>query len=188
MQEYYEKVLMRWPKATLTKHDVVSYDRKEKVFTLAFDLADEATVAQAKRICEEKIAEWIQKKAERDELVDRLLDKLLEEHVELLGPESLDEVADMMEVLFAIAKQLGHSEEAVLVRRNAKRQERGGFDRALYLTQILPGPLPQKKRRAVEQTGAVRAARPPTTRTSRPPFSRPFPVDFPPAGPRMADG
>jgi hypothetical protein len=66
VQEYYEKVLMRWPKATLTKHGVVSYDRKEKAFALAFDLSDHEAVAEAKRICERKIAEWIQKKAERD--------------------------------------------------------------------------------------------------------------------------
>jgi 5-methylcytosine-specific restriction endonuclease McrA len=66
VQEYYEKVLMHWPKATLTKHGVVSYDRKAKEFSLAFDLADEAVVVKAKSICERKIAEWIQKKAERD--------------------------------------------------------------------------------------------------------------------------
>jgi hypothetical protein len=66
VQEYYEKVLMRWPKATLTKHGVVSYDRRERAFTLAFDLTDEVAVTEAKRICERKIAEWIQKKAERD--------------------------------------------------------------------------------------------------------------------------
>jgi predicted house-cleaning noncanonical NTP pyrophosphatase (MazG superfamily) len=255
VQEYYEKVLMRWPKATLTKHGVVSYDRKEKAFGLTFDLNDEATVAEAKRLCESKMAEWIRKKAERDpsggveastryrvlkaargrcelcgissklspididhivprnhadkhgfvvkdgirmplddernlqalcfrcnrakrdrdntdfrlpqqklvrdkipdiigasgrtpvtrtlegrELIDRLLDKLLEEHVELLASESLDEVADMVEVLFALAKQLGEDEEAVLVRRKAKREERGGFDRALYLARVLPSP------------------------------------------------
>jgi predicted house-cleaning noncanonical NTP pyrophosphatase (MazG superfamily) len=252
VQEYYEKVLMRWPKATLTKHGVVSYNRKEKVFTLAFDLTNEEVVAEAKTICERKIAEWIQKKTERDpsggvdtstryrvlkaargrcelcgissklspididhiiprnyadkhgfvvkdgtrmplddernlqalcfrcnrakrdkdktdfrlpqqklvrdkvpdiigasgrtpvvrslegrELIDRLLEKLLEEHVELLDSESLDEVADMIEVLFALAKQLGYSEEAVLVRRETKREERGGFDRGLYLADIV---------------------------------------------------
>jgi predicted house-cleaning noncanonical NTP pyrophosphatase (MazG superfamily) len=252
VQDYYEKVLMRWPKATLTKHGVVSYDRKERVFTLAFDLTDEEVVAEAKRICQIKIAEWIRKKAERDplggvdasmryrvlkaargrcelcgissklspididhiiprnhadkhgfvvnddtrmplddernlqalcfrcnrakrdkdktdfrlsqrklvrdkipdiisasgrtpvvrslegrELIDRLLEKLLEEHVELLDSESLDEVADMIEVLLALAKQLGHSEEAVLIHRKTKREGRGGFDRGLYLSEIL---------------------------------------------------
>jgi predicted house-cleaning noncanonical NTP pyrophosphatase (MazG superfamily) len=48
----------------------------------------------------------------------------------------------MIEVLFALAKQLGHSEEAVLVHQKAKREERGGFDRGLFLTQILPRPSP----------------------------------------------
>src|SRR5262245_6804340 len=52
VHEYYEKVLMRWPKATLTKHGVVSYDRKGKAFTLAFDMADEEALAEAKGICE----------------------------------------------------------------------------------------------------------------------------------------
>jgi predicted house-cleaning noncanonical NTP pyrophosphatase (MazG superfamily) len=257
VQEYYEKVLMRWPKATLTKHGVVTYDRKGKTFTLTFDLRDVKAVAKAKRICERKITEWIEKKADRDpsggvdastryrvlkaargrcdlcgissklspididhivprnqadkhgfvvkdgikmplddernlqalcfrcnrakrdkdmtdfrlpqkklvrdkipeiieasgrtviirrlegrEFIDRLLEKLLEEHVELLDSESLDEIADMIEVLFALAKQLGHNEQAVLTRRKVKREERGGFDRALYLTQILPGTRP----------------------------------------------
>jgi predicted house-cleaning noncanonical NTP pyrophosphatase (MazG superfamily) len=259
VQEYYEKVLMRWPKATLMKHGVVHYDRKEKAFTLAFDLADEGATAEAKRICESKISEWIQKKAERDpsggvdastryrvlkaargrcelcgissklspididhivprnhadkqgfvvkdgirmplddernlqslcfrcnrakrdkddtdfrlsfrklvrdkvpeiieasgrtpvtrvlkgrELTDQLLEKLLEEHIEFLSSESLDEVADMVEVLFALAKQLGHSEEAVLARRNSKRDERGSFDRGFFLTQVLCDSLPAK--------------------------------------------
>lgn len=71
------------------------------------------------------------------ELIDELLEKLIEEHIEFLSAESLDEVADMVEVLFALAKQLGHSEEAVLDRRNSKRKERGGFDQGLYLTQVI---------------------------------------------------
>jgi 5-methylcytosine-specific restriction endonuclease McrA len=33
---------------------------------VTIDLTDEATVAEAKRLCESKIAEWIRKKAERD--------------------------------------------------------------------------------------------------------------------------
>ena len=36
VQEHYERILMRWPKATLTKHEVVTYDRKSKVFSLNF--------------------------------------------------------------------------------------------------------------------------------------------------------
>ncbi len=32
VQEYYQKILMRWPKTTLTKHGVVEYDRASKSF------------------------------------------------------------------------------------------------------------------------------------------------------------
>ena len=77
--------------------------------------------------------------ARRIEVALVLIDKLLEEHVELLASESLDEIVDMVEVLFALARQLGHDEEAISDRRKAKREERGGFDGALYLTQILAG-------------------------------------------------
>ena len=66
VQEYYEKVLMRWPRATLKKHGVVSYDRKLRTFALAFELTDQDAVAEAKRLCEEKITEWIRKKSDRD--------------------------------------------------------------------------------------------------------------------------
>jgi predicted house-cleaning noncanonical NTP pyrophosphatase (MazG superfamily) len=253
VQEDYEKVLMRWPKITLTKHGIVKYDQKQKLFKLAFDLADEDAVIEAKKVCQTKIKEWLEKQTERDpaagvgasvryrvlqaargrcelcgissklalsididhivprnhadkqgfiikdgirmplddernlqalcfrcnrakrdqdntdfrlpqrklvrdripdlisasgrtpvtkslkgrELIDGLLEKLVEEHAELLASESLDEITDMIEVLFALAKQLGYNEAAVLSRRKAKRYERGGFDRALYLTHIV---------------------------------------------------
>ena len=32
VQEYYQKILMRWPKTTLTKHGVVEYDQASKSF------------------------------------------------------------------------------------------------------------------------------------------------------------
>jgi predicted house-cleaning noncanonical NTP pyrophosphatase (MazG superfamily) len=234
VQEYYERVLMRWPKATLTKHGIVDYDRKQKTFSLAFELTDDNAIAEAKRICVEKITEWIDKKARRDptrgvdaskryrvlkaargrcelcgissklspididhivprneadkfgfvlkddvrmplddernlqalcfrcnrakrdkdktdfrlpekklvrdkipeiilasgrtpltrslngrELVDRLLDKLVEEHAEFLASESVDEVVDTIEVLFAVAKQLGHDANRKIPDRRA---------------------------------------------------------------------
>lgn len=255
VQEYYERVLMRWPKSTLTKHSIVGYDRRKKEFVLDCEMSDTAGVTEAKRICQKKIGEWIKKRdgrepssdasasnrfmvikasggrcelcgissklspididhivprshadkhgcivkdgvrmtlddkrnlqalcfrcnrAKRDkdttdfrappqklvrdripeiigasgrtavtktlegrELVGRLFEKLLEEHTELLASESVDEVADMIEVLLAIASQLGHSEEAVFERQRLKREERGGFTRGMFLTNILPAP------------------------------------------------
>lgn len=62
VQEYYEKVLMRWPKITLEKHGIVKYDRKRSQFWLNFDLADADLVEKAKQLCEQKTREWIEKK------------------------------------------------------------------------------------------------------------------------------
>jgi predicted house-cleaning noncanonical NTP pyrophosphatase (MazG superfamily) len=59
VQEYYDKILMRWPKITLTKHKVIQYDRKHSSFVLNFDLDDAVLVEQAKDVCEQKIRDWI---------------------------------------------------------------------------------------------------------------------------------
>jgi len=65
VQEYYDKILMRWPKITLTKHRVVSYEQTTRSFVLDFDLSDENLVEKAKELCEQKIREWIEKKSQR---------------------------------------------------------------------------------------------------------------------------
>jgi 5-methylcytosine-specific restriction endonuclease McrA len=59
IQAYYEKIVMRWPKITLTKHHIVTYEAK--VFNLNFALDDSDLILRAKSICEEKIREWIEK-------------------------------------------------------------------------------------------------------------------------------
>src|SRR5437763_15670361 len=63
VQEHYERVLMRYPKATLLKHEVVSYDKKSRSFSLTFDLRDEEILEQAKELCVRKIEEWIRKRS-----------------------------------------------------------------------------------------------------------------------------
>lgn len=65
VQEYYERVLMRWPKITLTKHNIVTYDRKSRSFYLNFDLSDTSLIEKTKAICEAKIREWIKKHTAR---------------------------------------------------------------------------------------------------------------------------
>jgi len=62
IQDEYDAILMRWPKITLTKHDVVIYDQKNKSFQLNFDLNDTLDLESAKEICVQKIREWIQKR------------------------------------------------------------------------------------------------------------------------------
>ena len=66
VQECYQKILMRWPKQTLTKHNIVSYDQKSKVFSLCFELGSPELVDQAKALCESKIREWIEGRFENN--------------------------------------------------------------------------------------------------------------------------
>jgi predicted house-cleaning noncanonical NTP pyrophosphatase (MazG superfamily) len=252
VQEYYERIVMRWPKITLTKHDVVTYERKQKRFYLNFKLDDPVLVNKAKKICEEKIRDWIEKRAgkssqgrldaskryrvlkaakgkcelcgisakispidvdhivprakadkrgyvvkdgvrmhiddernlqalcfrcnraKRDtdatdfrlpdkklvrdripeiinksgrtaivkqlgkkQLKSQLLEKLTEEHSELLAKTNLEEIVDMVEVLLSLGKQLGFSEDEIVDALHQKRQERGAFDQGLFLVDIL---------------------------------------------------
>ena len=65
--------------------------------------------------------------------LEYLYKKLGEEVNELLDDKNLDEIADVMEVLFAIGKKYGYSEDDVLSKRNEKRNSRGGFDDNLVL-------------------------------------------------------
>ncbi|PDW02509.1 hypothetical protein [Candidatus Viridilinea mediisalina] len=53
IQAYYEKILMRWPKATLTKHNIILYERKGSTFRLNFHLSDAELVEAAKDLCEQ---------------------------------------------------------------------------------------------------------------------------------------
>lgn len=65
--------------------------------------------------------------------LEYLYKKLNEEVSELLEDKNLDEIADVMEVLFAIGSKYGYSEEDVLNRRNEKKDARGGFEGNLIL-------------------------------------------------------
>ncbi len=65
--------------------------------------------------------------------LEYLYKKLNEEVGELLEDKNLDEIADVMEVLFAIGSKYGYSEDEVLGRRNEKKDTRGGFGSNLVL-------------------------------------------------------
>ena len=66
VQEYYDGILMRWPKITLTKHDIVTYEKNTKTFNLNFDLQESPKVRHAADICEDKIRNWISKKSKKE--------------------------------------------------------------------------------------------------------------------------
>lgn len=62
--------------------------------------------------------------------------KLLEEVGEFLEAKNLEELADVMEVLFGLAEDLGFCEEDLVKARNKKRDERGGFREGIFLERI----------------------------------------------------
>lgn len=66
----------------------------------------------------------------------RLEDKLIEEFNEYLEDNNLEELADMMEVIFGLAHQLGYSDEELLQKRNEKLTARGGFKEGIVLKKV----------------------------------------------------
>lgn len=77
---------------------------------------------------------------EDEEYKDSLKKKLEEEYIELRDAESprevIEECADLLEVLFALAKSVGYSEEDLIKERTLKREKRGGFDKRIYLERV----------------------------------------------------
>lgn len=61
---------------------------------------------------------------------------LLEEVNEFLEDKNLEELADIMEVLFGLADSLGYSEEELLKARDKKKEERGGFKEGIVLKSV----------------------------------------------------
>ena len=68
----------------------------------------------------------------------KLLEAKLQEEVnEFLEDKNLEELADVMEVLFGLAGALGYSEEELIGAREKKREERGGFKEGIVLKSVL---------------------------------------------------
>ena len=80
---------------------------------------------------------------EREETLERLKDKLLEEAQEVFdayGKEDKtalkEEIADVIEVIDAILYHNNISLDEVLAIRNKKKEKKGGFENGLYLEYI----------------------------------------------------
>lgn len=63
--------------------------------------------------------------------------KLTEELKEYQESKSLEELADLLEVMHAVAEARGSSMAEVEAIRLRKREARGGFDRRLMLTEVV---------------------------------------------------
>ena len=69
-----------------------------------------------------------------DEIALEYLYKKLQEEVdELLEDKNLEEIADVVEVLFAIGKKYGYSEDDILNKRAEKKKKSGGFEDNIIL-------------------------------------------------------
>lgn len=69
---------------------------------------------------------------DQEEYLNELDRKLQEEVAEYQADKSLEELADILEVLSAICKARGYSREDLLKVRDEKRRKRGGFEKRIY--------------------------------------------------------
>ncbi|MEQ8154921.1 MAG: nucleoside triphosphate pyrophosphohydrolase [Clostridiaceae bacterium] len=96
------------------------------------------------KLVRDKIPEIIKKsgkecdyiKADKKEQLELLVSKLEEEISEFKEDRNLEELADIMEVLFGLADNLGFSEEELLRKREEKKGERGGFQEGIVLQKV----------------------------------------------------
>lgn len=70
---------------------------------------------------------------EPEEYALRLQQKLDEEVSEFHRDHNTEELADILEVVFALAATLGCSEEELLALRQQKKDRRGGFQDRIFL-------------------------------------------------------
>ena len=74
--------------------------------------------------------------ASAEELILLLEAKLQEEALEFSQDKNLEELADLMEVIFGLSSALGYSEEDLLKKREEKKLERGGFKEGIVLERV----------------------------------------------------
>lgn len=76
----------------------------------------------------------------QEEYLAELDKKLNEEVAEYQADKSLEEIADTLEVLFAICKARGYSLEELESVRKEKADERGGFEKKIFLESVDESP------------------------------------------------
>lgn len=72
------------------------------------------------------------------ELVEALIEKLFEEANEIKENPCVEELADLEEVILAIAKELGISSNQLDDARKLKAKERGQFNKGIFLKGVEP--------------------------------------------------
>ena len=72
-----------------------------------------------------------------EEYIDALDQKLDEELAEYQADKSLEELADLLEVVYAVVVARGYSVEELESVRKEKAEERGGFEKRLRLKGVI---------------------------------------------------
>jgi predicted house-cleaning noncanonical NTP pyrophosphatase (MazG superfamily) len=102
---------------------------------------ENTTVIMCNKLIRDRVPEIMDAQGKRFEVrtldtaeyLESLRTKLGEELQEFLADGSLEELADLLEVVYAVAKAQGASVEQLESVRAEKARQRGGFDKRLYL-------------------------------------------------------
>ena len=76
------------------------------------------------------------KTVEGSELISALATKLIEEKDEFQEEPSVEELADILEVVHGLIHHHGTTLEEVEIQRQKKRELRGGFDNGVFLISV----------------------------------------------------
>jgi len=74
--------------------------------------------------------------AEKEELIELLEAKLVEEANEFHEAKNLEELVDLMEVIFGLSVAIGFSENELMKLRKIKKEKRGGFEKGIVLEEV----------------------------------------------------
>jgi predicted house-cleaning noncanonical NTP pyrophosphatase (MazG superfamily) len=93
------------------------------------------------KLVRDKILDILKKKkvkfefhvAKEEEFLNRLYEKLIEEINEFKEKPSVDEFADIMEVLESIAREHDFQLEEIKIAKKTKKMNRGGFNKKIVL-------------------------------------------------------
>jgi predicted house-cleaning noncanonical NTP pyrophosphatase (MazG superfamily) len=98
------------------------------------------------KLVRDRIPEIIQKSgkkpfmhvADDGEYINRLTDKLREECEEFVQSRKPEELADLLEVIYALGEVVGVSREEIEIIRQKKENERGTFKNKIILEKVNP--------------------------------------------------
>lgn len=76
-------------------------------------------------------------RASKDEYLEKLYEKIIEELNEFISNPSKEEIADLLEVIHSICSVHGLDMEDIEKVRREKRQLRGGFGKPLILEKVI---------------------------------------------------